>query len=242
VADTKISGLSAVGAVIGSNEIPVNEAGTSKKATVTQLAAFLNASPTFTGVPTTTTPIDYDSTTQVVDCRFVQKMGRVQVIALAGDATENETTSMVAITGLTLPDPVPPGSYAFQYYLRVRTVGDAANSVKFAVNHDGGATLCCYNLYWPSTGTSAATGTMSQEQNNNTGSVWAFVATRVMNTTLGPQVSLTTDAADTLFVIEGMIVLSDSGSLILYHGSELAQTNGTQVKAGSCLILTRLDA
>lgn len=242
MADTKISGLSAVAAVIGSNEFPVNEAGASKKATVTQLATFLNASPTFTGVPTAPTASNDDSSTQVATTAFVQTMGRVQVKALASDATENETTSMVAITGLTLSNPVPPGSYSFQYYLRVRTVGDATNSVKFAVNHDGGATLCCYNLYWPSTGTSAATGTMQQEQNDSLGGVWAFAATRVMNTTLGPQVSLSTDAADTIFVIDGMIVVSTGGDLILYHGSELTQVSGTQVKAGSCLILTRLDA
>jgi hypothetical protein len=41
MADTKISALSAVGAVAGTNEIAVNEAGTSKKASITQLNAYL---------------------------------------------------------------------------------------------------------------------------------------------------------------------------------------------------------
>jgi hypothetical protein len=40
VADTKISGLPAVTSVLGADEFPVNEAGVSKKATVTQLQAF----------------------------------------------------------------------------------------------------------------------------------------------------------------------------------------------------------
>jgi hypothetical protein len=40
VADTKISALSAVASVAGANEFAVNEAGTSKKATATQIAAF----------------------------------------------------------------------------------------------------------------------------------------------------------------------------------------------------------
>jgi hypothetical protein len=43
MADTKISALSAVSAVAGANEFAVNEAGTSKKATATQIGAFIGA-------------------------------------------------------------------------------------------------------------------------------------------------------------------------------------------------------
>src|SRR3990167_3104001 len=41
MADTKISALAAVTAAAGANELAVNEAGTSKKVSVTQLAAYL---------------------------------------------------------------------------------------------------------------------------------------------------------------------------------------------------------
>lgn len=41
MADLKISQLTAVGTVVGTNEIPVNEAGTTKKATVTQIFTLL---------------------------------------------------------------------------------------------------------------------------------------------------------------------------------------------------------
>lgn len=43
MADTKISGLTASGGAAGTNELAVNEAGTSKKLTVTQLATYLAA-------------------------------------------------------------------------------------------------------------------------------------------------------------------------------------------------------
>lgn len=43
MADTKISALSAVSAVAGGNEFAVNESGTSKKASATQIADFINA-------------------------------------------------------------------------------------------------------------------------------------------------------------------------------------------------------
>jgi hypothetical protein len=52
MADTKISALAAVAAVAGTNEFAVNEAGTSKKATATQIAAFTSpaASDTVAGL------------------------------------------------------------------------------------------------------------------------------------------------------------------------------------------------
>ena len=43
MADTKISALVAAASAAGANELPINEAGTSKKLTVTQLLAFMEA-------------------------------------------------------------------------------------------------------------------------------------------------------------------------------------------------------
>jgi len=67
VADTKISALSAVSSVAGANEFAVNESGTSKKATATQVRTFVvtptvpsivsvGAEFTSTGAPTATLP------------------------------------------------------------------------------------------------------------------------------------------------------------------------------------------
>lgn len=47
MADAKISALTGVTAVAGTNEFAVNEAGTSKKATATQIKTFANTAPTF---------------------------------------------------------------------------------------------------------------------------------------------------------------------------------------------------
>lgn len=41
MADTKISALTAATSALGADELPVNEAGTSKKVTVTQLQQFV---------------------------------------------------------------------------------------------------------------------------------------------------------------------------------------------------------
>jgi hypothetical protein len=41
VADTKISGLTAAASALGADELPVNEAGTSKKLSLTQVGAVM---------------------------------------------------------------------------------------------------------------------------------------------------------------------------------------------------------
>jgi len=46
VADTKISALTAASAAAGANELPINEAGTTKKVTGTQLKTFMNVGTT----------------------------------------------------------------------------------------------------------------------------------------------------------------------------------------------------
>lgn len=47
MADTKVSALTGVSAVAGTNEFPVNEAGVSKKATAAQLKTFVTNAPVF---------------------------------------------------------------------------------------------------------------------------------------------------------------------------------------------------
>ena len=207
MADTKISALTAASVAAAANEFAINEAGTSKKVTAAQLATYLRT------------------------------VGMTQVKNLASDEVENETASMVKVTGLDLA--VGTGTYVFEYYIRARSF-DTVNSMKFAVNHTGTADVFNYFLYFPSAGVTAATGAVDQESNPTTGSVWAFAGTRVKNTTLGPQASVDTADADILYRISGMMIVTVAGNLELYHGSELTQTAGTLVKAGSCLILTKV--
>ena len=210
MADTKISALSAVSAVAAANELAVNEAGTSKKASVTQLTTYLRT------------------------------IGMPYVVALASDAAENETTSMVGITGLDVAS-VDAGTYVFEYYLRCWAISDAAQSLKFAVSHSGTVDAFMCSLKWPSAGVSASTGAVDQDAPAiTTGSVWAHQSTRTKGTTLGPQTGVDAAGGDVLYRISGLMVISTTGTMTLTHGSELTQANGTTVKKGSCLILTQV--
>jgi hypothetical protein len=235
MASTKVSALTAVSGVIGTQEFPVNDSGTSKRSSVTQLQTFLNQSPNLVGTPTAPTAAINTNTTQLATCAFVQTGGPVKVLALASDQANAQTT-MVRVSGMDVT--VPSGTYIFEYYIRAQT-SNTANSMKFAVNHTGTTTSFIYNLFFPSAGVIAATGAVDQESNPTTGSIWAVHATRVINTTLGPQTDIDTINADTLYKIEGFVIVTVSGTLQLFHGSETAGVTST-IKAGTALRLTKV--
>jgi hypothetical protein len=67
MADTKISALTAVSSVVGAQEFAVNDAGTSKKATATQIAAFIApaATNTVSGILETAAKADQEAGTGV---------------------------------------------------------------------------------------------------------------------------------------------------------------------------------
>jgi len=95
MADTKISALTAASAAAGTNELPINESGTSKKLTVTQIETYLRTR----GLP--------------------------RVIALTGDAGANSTTTMAKITGLdmTLGAGTYTFKYMIRYQSALSTTG-----------------------------------------------------------------------------------------------------------------------
>lgn len=239
MASSKISALTAVPAVSGTHAFAVNETSgpTTKQASITQLTAFLNTSPALTGTPASPTAADNVSTTQIATTAFVQSNGPVKVLALTSNANVNLTMNMIKISGIDMAS-VGPGTYVFAYYIRAQSSA-ATTAMKFAVNHTGASpTVFCYNLYTADTGVSAIGGTIDQENNVATGTVVGIASTRIVNTTLGPGANTTDANADLLYIIRGLMVIANTGTLELYHGSETAA--GTTVMAGTALVLTKV--
>ena len=182
--------------------------------------------------------INEAGTSKKVTVAQLQNLLGIVKKTLTSDAAENETATLVKITGLDLT--VGNGTYVFEYYIRAQTA-DVLNSMKFAVTHTGTLTAFMCDLYFPSAGVTAATGAVDQELAAiTTGSVWAHQSTRVKNTTLGPQTGIDTINVDVLYRISGMMIVTVSGDLQLWHASELVQIAGTMVMAGTCLILTKV--
>lgn len=201
--DTKISALTAVTSLAGTEEIVLNQGGVSKKATLAQLKSFLP----------------------------------VQTSFLSSDATANATTTAAKITGLDLV--VPAGTYQFQYFIRYQSSA-AATGVKFSVNHNGTTTAFLVNMRYVDASATASTGAPTQAQNNSTAGVMGAYSARAKSTAagMGPTLSVDTLNADMMIVLEGIVIVTVSGTMELYHASETAAA--TTVKAGSSLMLVKV--
>lgn len=159
------------------------------------------------------------------------------VLSLAANATANATTTGVEITGLQTA--LTSGRYVFQYFIIGRS-SITTTGLKFGINYTGTTTSFRASMRITGTGTAAVTG-IADDANTAAQIVEGF-ATRTLSTTapnMGPYVGVATINQDILHVIEGIIIVSTSGDLELWHGSETAAS--TQVMAGSSLILTRVS-
>ncbi len=205
MADLKISGLTAAGSVAGSNELAINEAGTSKKITITQIVTYL------------------------------QSVGLPVVRKLTGDHTLASATA-TKLTDLDVT--LAAGTYTFKYSI----IGQSSSTtigLSFGLNFSGTAAVRAFNLYYPSTGTTANTG-VADDVGAATGQLMEANPQTAFSTTTGNLAFSGGVAAantNTLYVVEGVLVVTASGDLQLYHGSESA-TN-TTVKAGTSLVLIR---
>jgi len=153
---------------------------------------------------------------------------------LTANAAANSTTTMAAVMTTTS---LPAGTYFFRYDIIAQSAA-TTTAHKFAVNAAGTITRILYHLFFPSQGVTAATGVVDQEVNTTTGNVWAHESTRINNTALGPATDVDTANADVHYVIEGILVTTTSGNLVLNHASEVAASS--QVMAGTQLYLKRL--
>jgi hypothetical protein len=198
------------------------------------------ASPTFTGTPTLptgtigVTQTAGDNTTALATTSFVQTAIPVKVVALGTDATANSTTTLATVTGLSTT--VAAGTYVFQYFIQY-TSSATGTGVDFAINHTGTVSSFVANWRYAGTGAAASTGAASQVASGATGNIHESFSIRALNTKMGPTVSVDAANSNMLAIIEGVIVVSASGTLEFRHNSETAAS--TVVKAGSSLILTK---
>ena len=149
MADTKISALTAVASVAGTNELAVNESGKSKKASVTQLATFLAAlSETLTNKtltsPTLTTPAlgtpasgnlsscTADGTNAVGFLAIPQNSQSVDYTCVLGDAVKH-----IYQTGASKTVTIPAnGSVAYGVGTAITFIATNATGCSIAITTD----------------------------------------------------------------------------------------------------------
>lgn len=174
---------------------------------------------------------------QIVDKRVV--INTTTWTRKLGSQHSVSSTTATEVTGLQ--HSLTAGSYHVRYNLIVQTSA-TTTGLKFGVNYTGTVTrMACVYLF-PTTGTTAATGIMEDSIAANTGNLLEQ-STAITETTTAPNMGPNAGSAATNTnmwnVVDCTVVVSDSGDLELWHGSETA--NATTVEVGSSAVLTKVS-
>jgi len=142
------------------------------------------------------------------------------------------------VTGLDTT--VGAGTYVFQYYIRWQSSSTATGS-KFDVNHSGTVTSFVWNERRVDASATASTAAPDQNNIQSAAAVMSAFGSRAKGTAgRGFTLSVDTASADMFTIIEGLMVVTVSGDLQLYFGSET--TTGTlTIEPGSSLVLTQVS-
>lgn len=152
----------------------------------------------------------------------------LQIRALAGDAS-NSSATPAEVTGLKVILGV--GTYIFRYTLRYQSTA-SGTGVRFSANFDGTVTSFVQQCRWVDASATASTAAPDQDAVGAAGQVMGAMAGRVKSVAgLGTTISVDTQDADMMMILEGMMVVTVAGELELWHGSEGAVA--TKVMAGS---------
>lgn len=158
--------------------------------------------------------------------------------ARLGATVTNSTVTAAKITGLDQVCGV--GTWIFEYFLRVQSA-TVTVSPKFSVNHSGTVTSFMATL---SALTTDATGSaFAWDQDVVAPTVMSGMAQRAKSAAATMVHSVTTNAVDTinsdiLVQITGLMVVTVSGNLELWHASETA--TATSIMQDSALRLTKV--
>ena len=212
MADTKISALTAVATPAAADEFGVNQAGASKKMTLAQAAGYLVAR--ING-----------SSGAAGEYMTFQK--------LSANATANLTTVLLAVMTTT---GVGVGTWVFRYNVIYQSAA-ATTGVDFAIGHSGTTGAIVISSSFVTSGGAAATA-LADQVSANTANLVEGKSQRAKAAKLGTTLGVDTINADCHMIIEGVIVVTATGSLTLEHCSELAAS--TQVMANTTLELTKI--
>lgn len=149
----------------------------------------------------------------------------------------NATTTGTEVTQLSF-DARAVGTYFCRWVLLYEAAA-TTSSIKFGVNVTNTVQEFVANVYFPSAGVAAATGTMHNANNATTGQIWAYANTITEATTapnLGPWVATTNAAVPHMLILEALVMLTAGpGDIELWCASEVAAQISLEVGSmGTC--------
>ena len=163
--------------------------------------------------------------------------GLPRVKALASTHAISSATA-TEVTGLG-PMTLEAGTYEYRFQLIVQSATTSVG-IGLGVNFTGTAAVRTILMMYPSTGTAAITGVFDdvgagtgQTMEHNVQTAFSTTAPNMINTA-----GFVTQNSNVPVTIEGILVVTVSGDLELWHSSETATS--TTVKAGSALTVVRV--
>lgn len=130
------------------------------------------------------------------------------------------------------------GTWKFKYTLIFQSVA-TTTGIRIANNHTGTVTTYIMNSHFLSTGGAAATGIHNAIVASATAGLGEGFGERVLNTTSKASVGVATANANQIIIVEGILVVSVTGSLEFKLGTEVAASS-VKLMAGSMLELKKM--
>lgn len=162
---------------------------------------------------------------------------RITIKVLSADQADITGITLVEVANLTVAN-LATGTYVFQYFMIYQTTA-TTTGVEFVVDHTGTDSAFVSNAMFGSTGGAAATGIADQVGVGTAAGLMEVKTQRVSGSRPGVTIGIDTINANTLMIIEGVIVTTSVGDLKLMMAAELAALV-VRAKAGSALILTKI--
>jgi len=243
VADTKVSALSAATVALA-QEIPVNDAGASKKLTVQKVldatdlladaAALADANKLL--VIQSGAAKDAALTALVT---YLQTKGMPRIARLGSQHSVSSTTG-TKVTGLDMT--LEAGTYTYQYNLLVQQATSTSDAPQFGINFSTGtAAVKAHGLrFWDaSTAITAAVHIMDNIGIKTAGFIDGMVSNAYTTTSpdMGTTIGVAATGANIFCIIEGIIVVTVQGNLELWRSAEGANASTTEI--GSSLTVIR---
>lgn len=226
MADTKISALTGASAAAGANELPINEAGTSKKLTVTQIQTFVNNAPVFAAGTASagTWPVHTSGTlltaavagtieTDTTNFYLTTEASNRGIVPIeyfirantTRTFTSNTTQQSIFTTPTNGALTLPVGVYEFNALVGMTAMSATSGNAKFSLIGAGTATLT--QVLW--TGTGIDIGADGGAGGAAVSGIWSENTTQTATNLVGASIG-----TGAIFLLQGTFNVSVTGTVI----------------------------
>lgn len=190
-------------------------------------------------LPAASLPLDGTELVAVVQGGVTKQVARSDLVVadMVKTLSSNQaTTSTTATAATALSTTLGAGTYLVKVWV-VYQAAATTTGIQMYLRHTGTTTRCAATWYTLTTGTTAATG-VADQSTTSTAQVLEGKGQRVSNTANGAMQGVDTANADQFAVLEGIVIVTASGTLDLMFSTEVSGSAVT-LMPGTSLVVTK---